>query len=274
MLRTALKPRWLGLFAVLVAILVSFTWLGLWQLDVAKDKGRAEAVESASARPVVDLATVVGPHQQFPADGSGRRVSATGSYAADGQVLVAPRRLDGRTGWWVVSPFVVDGTGGTLAVVRGFTTDPAAVPAPPGGTLTLVGSLAPGESPAEAPAASSAGTDPVLGSIDLAVLVNRWHGDLYNAFAFAVEERGGEGAQVDPAPLERVPPPTVGEGGLQWRNAAYALQWWIFAAFAAYMWFRMVRDDAERDRREAVPVTAQAQAEAPTGAPEEEKSST
>lgn len=272
MLRTALKPRWLGLFAVLVAILVSFTWLGLWQLAVAKDKGRAEAVESASARPVVDLATVVAPHQQFPGDGSGRRVTATGSYAADGQVLVAPRRLDGRTGWWVVAPFVVDGTGGTLAVVRGFTTDPATVPDPPGGTLTLVGSLAPGESPAEAPAASSAGADPVLGSIDLAVLVNRWQGDLYNAFAFALEERGGGGTPVDAAPLERVPPPMVGEGGLQWRNAAYALQWWIFAAFAAYMWFRMVRDDAERDRQEAEPVTDPA--EAPSVAPEEEKSST
>lgn len=261
MLRTALKPRWLGLFAVLVAILVSFTWLGLWQLDVAKSKGRAEAVQSASVQPVVDLTTVVRPHEQFPEDGSGRRVRATGSYAADGQVLVAPRRLDGRTGSWVVAPFVLD-TGGTLAVVRGFTTDPGAVLPPPGGSLTVVGSLAPGESPAQPPAPSSG--DPVLGSIDLAVLVNRWHGELYNAFAFALEERGAGGAQVDPAPLERVPPPAVGEAGLSWRNAAYALQWWIFAAFAAYMWFRMVRDDAEGDRLEAEPVRV----------PAKEKSST
>lgn len=88
-LRTALKPRWLGLFAVLVAILVSFTWLGLWQLDVAKSKGRAEAVAHSAGRPVADLTSVVRPHQAFPADGSGRRVRATGSYAADGQVLVA-----------------------------------------------------------------------------------------------------------------------------------------------------------------------------------------
>ena len=265
-LRTALKPRWLGLLAVLVAILVSFTWLGLWQLDVARDRGRAEAVEKAPAQSVVDLATVVGPHQQFPDDGSGRLVRATGSYAAGGQLLVAPRLLDRRTGYWVVAPFVVDGTGGTLAVVRGFTTDPAAVPDPPAGTLTLVGSLAPGESPAEAPAppAGVAPAHPLAGSIDLAVLVNQWEGDLYNAFAFGTEERGADGAPLDAAPLERVPPPRIGEAGLSWRNAAYALQWWIFAAFAAYMWFRMVRDDAERDRREAEPVTA----------PEKEKSST
>jgi cytochrome oxidase assembly protein ShyY1 len=284
-LRTALKPRWLGLFAVLVAVLVSFTWLGLWQLDVARDRGRAAAVEKAPAQPVVDLATVVRPHEQFPADGSGRRVRATGSYAADGQLLVAPRRLDGRTGYWVVAPLVVD-TGGTLAVVRGFTTDPAAVPPPPEGTFTLLGSLAPGESPAERPAPSgdAPAAFPVVGSIDLAVLVNQWDGDLYNAFVFAVEERGAGDAQLDAAPLERVPPPRIGEAGLSWRNAAYALQWWIFAVFAAYMWFRMVRDDADRDRREAEAAAGPAHepaagpapepADAPTGAPAEEKSST
>jgi cytochrome oxidase assembly protein ShyY1 len=273
-LRTALKPRWLGLFAVLVVILVSFTWLGLWQLSVAQDRGRAEAVEKAPRQPVVDLTSVVGPHQAFPADGSSRRVRATGSYAADGQFLVAPRRLEGRTGYWVVSPFVVDSTGGTLAVVRGWTTDPTSVPAPPAGTLTLVGSLAPGESPAQPPAEPpdgdpSVGGPEVLGSIDLAVLVNRWPGDLYNAFAFAIEERGGEGAQIDLGSLERVPPPLIGETGLSWRNAAYALQWWIFALFAAYMWFRMVRDDAERDRTEAATAAQQPSSMAST-----EKSST
>jgi hypothetical protein len=64
-----------------------------------------------------------------------------------------------------------------------------------------------------------------------------------------VEERDGDpsGAPVPAPGLERVPPPVIGESGLSWRNAAYALQWWIFAAFAAYMWFRMVRDDHQLD---------------------------
>jgi hypothetical protein len=79
--------------------------------------------------------------------------------------------------------------------------------------------------------------------------VNRWPGDLYNAFVFAEQEQA-DGREVAPSPgLHRVPPPEV-TGGLKWRNAAYALQWWMFAAFAAYMWFRMVRDDADRDLHE------------------------
>jgi len=30
-------------------------------------------------------------------------------------------------------------------------------------------------------------------------------------------------------------------GGLLWRNAAYALQWWVFALFAAYMGWSLPR---------------------------------
>ena len=254
MLRTALRPRWLGLFAVLVAVVVTFGRLGLWQLNVAQDRGRAEAAESAAGRPVAPLQDVVAPHSAFPSDGSGRRVQATGRSAGQGQFLVAPRRLDGESGYWVVSPFVVAATGAMLPVVRGFVTEASTAPAPPEAELVLTGSLAPGESPAAAPGSSPDGSGdyPVRGSIDLAVLVNEWDGELYNAFAFAVEERTETepgGGPVAAAGLQRVPPPAV-TSGLKWRNAAYALQWWIFAAFAAYMWFRMVRDDADRERDE------------------------
>ena len=193
------------------------------------------------------IAEALGPHAPFPAGGAGRRVQATGRYAADGQFLVAPRRLDGRDGAWVVTPLVVESTGATLAVVRGFVPESAVVPAPPGGPVTVTASLAPGESPSEAPAEGQwPGAAQVRGSIDLAVLVNEWQGDLYNAFGFAVEEQAGGGADLPASGLERVPPPVIGETGLSWRNAARAW-WWIFAAFAAYMWFRMVRDDHQLD---------------------------
>ena len=94
------------------------------------------------------------------------------------------------------------------------------------------------------PAALDQGVQPgQLGALDLSVLVNQWPGDLYNAFVFATGEQVGGGPAALGA-LQRVPPPSpTGGGGLQWRNAAYALQWWIFALFAAWMWFKMVRDD-------------------------------
>jgi cytochrome oxidase assembly protein ShyY1 len=247
-LRTALKPRWLALFALLVLIIVTFAQLGLWQLHVARDKGLAEALRKAhEARPVM-VDTVVEPHQPFPNAASARPVIAIGSYAADGQVLVGPRRLEGREGYWVVTPLVVDGTGARLAVVRGFVADPADAGTAPQDTVEVTGALAPGESPAQEARSPTGAGEPVLGSLDLAVLVNRWPGDLYNAFVFAQGERqvATRAAVVPGTGLERVPPPAV-TGGIKWRNAAYALQWWVFAAFAAFMWVKMVREDARRE---------------------------
>ena len=46
-------------------------------------------------------------------------------------------------------------------------------------------------------------------------------------------------------------PTPIGETGVQWRNAAYAVQWWIFALFALWMWVRMVRDETRRERAAA-----------------------
>lgn len=247
MLRTALKPRWLGLLAALVVVVAACIQLGLWQLHVAQDKGLADALRKAhEARPVA-IDSVVRPHQPFPNDQSSRAVIATGEYAAADQFLVGPRRLEGHSGFWVVTPLVVQETGARLAVVRGFVADPTRPVEPPTGSVTVEGSLAPGESPADPPTGAPAWPQEARGSIDLSVLVNEWSGDLYNAFVFAQAERTAAGAAVTPPEgLERVPPPEV-TGGLKWRNAAYAVQWWVFAGFAVFMWFRMVREDAGRD---------------------------
>ncbi len=247
-----LKPRWLGLLGALVVLLVAFTFLGLWQLSVARDDAEREALAQALLQAPVSLGTVLTPHSPFPGDASGRPVTVTGTYDPTGQVLVADRRLDGASGYWVLTPLVVDasGAGGParIAVLRGFVTDGRGTgPAPSAtGSVTVTGTLAPGESPA-----SSAATLPPgqLGSVDLARLVNLWPGDLYNAFVFATSE-----SPEASAGLQRVPPPPI-PTGLTWRNAAYALQWWVFGLFAAYMWWRMVRDDYRRDQADAVTPT-------------------
>ena len=142
----------------------------------------------------------------------------------------------GATSLVKVTPFVVEGTGATLAVVRGFVTDPADAGAPPPGNLTISGGLAPGESPASEPVAPGQ-----IGSVDLSLLVNAWPGDIYNAFVFLESE--------DPAAADqptRVPTP-LPDTSIQWRNAAYAVQWWVFALFALWVWFRMVREETLRE---------------------------
>ncbi len=240
MLRTALRPRFLGLFALCVLIAIAFGQLGRWQLGVAEDTASREALAQARSLTPVDLTTVLAPHTAFPGELGTRPVTATGAYADQGQVLVPDRLLGGVSGLWVITPFVLDEGGATLPVLRGFVEDPQEAGAPPTGTLTITGALAPGESPVT-------GTLPEgqIGSVDLSVLVNTWPGDLYNAFVFLAAEDPVAGAQ-----LTKVPTP-VAPSGLKWRNAAYAVQWWVFAAFAFWMWWRMVRDAADEGREES-----------------------
>lgn len=237
MLRTALRPRYLGLLAIVLVVGAAFVWLGRWQLGVAESTAHREAVEEARSRTPAELTAVLQPHAPFRDDLSSRPVTASGRYAGDGQLLVPDRRLDGVPGLWVLTPFVVDGSGATLPVVRGFVTHPGAAAPPPTGGLTITGGLAPGESPSSAPVPAGQ-----IGSVDLSLLVNTWPGDLYNAFVFLESETPAPAAG---AQLTRVPTP-VGEAGVRWRNAAYAVQWWIFAGFALWLWVRMVREEATR----------------------------
>ena len=253
MIRTALQPRWLGALLVAVVFAAVCGRLGAWQLDEARAEARAEAIERAASLPVSPLTEVVAPQSPFPRDGSTRRVTATGTYAPQRQILVADRRLDGTPGYWVVTPLVVSDTGASLPVLRGFVADPASAPAPPRGTVAVAGGLAPSESPR-----SEAGLpDGVLRSVDMSLLVNRWDTEVYNAFVFATEETavspdGGEQPVVLQG-LTRVPPPTGESGELNLKNAMYAVQWWIFAAFGFFLWWRAVRQAHRELAAEAAP---------------------
>ena len=240
MLRTALTPRFLGLLGLVLVLCATFVWLGRWQLGVAESTAQREAVEQARSQAPADLTTLLQPHAAVPGRpvvaavrrhrplrrrGPAARARAAGSRA--------------RPGLWVLTPFVLDDGGATLPVVRGFVTDAASATPPPEGTLTIRGGLAPGESPSPDPVPAGQ-----IGSVDLSQLVNTWPGELYNAFGFLESE-----SPATASGLATVPTP-LGETGVQWRNAAYAVQWWIFAAFALWMWGRMVRDETRRARAE------------------------
>ncbi len=230
------------MFGLLVAVVVTFTMLGFWQLDVARSKGAEDAVASAQQRTRAPLTDVIRPHQTFPDDGSLRKVSVTGHYDAKHQVLVSGRVLHGTHGYWVLTPLVVDATGARIAVIRGFVDRPSDAAAPTTGaqTVTVRGALAPGESP-------STGSHPKgqLGSVDLGLLLNRWGGTIYNAFIFETAQTPKDTT----ASITSFPPPQPATQGLRVVNAGYALQWWFFALFAIYLYWRMVRD-AHREAQE------------------------
>lgn len=253
MLQTARQPRNLALLALATAFAVVFAWLGVWQYNTAQHDAREAALREGPRQPTVPLDDLVQPHEPFPANGNLRKVETSGTYDTDKQFLVPGRVLNDQDGYWVVTPLAADSTGARLPVLRGFVTDPADAPAPPSGQIDLVGSLAPSDSPMDV------GPLPEgqRGSIDVAALVNEWGGSVYNAFVFVVDQEPAETAEA----LQAVPPPDPEVDGFDWRNLGYALQWWVFAGFAFYLWWRSVREDhldrvhADEGSRQARPAT-------------------
>jgi cytochrome oxidase assembly protein ShyY1 len=124
------------------------------------------------------------------------------------------------------------------------------VPAPPTGVVTVTGTLGPGESPRDGAPLPA----PQVRSVDLASLVNEWPGNLYNAVVLASGETDGPavGPDIAPAGLARVPPPDL-DTPLNLRNAAYAVQWWVFGIFAMWMWWKMFRAEQQAGEPLAAP---------------------
>jgi cytochrome oxidase assembly protein ShyY1 len=237
-LRTALRPRWLALLVVVLLAATGMAFLGQWQLDRARQRGAAaEAREQSRVRPVGDVLTA---RRTFPGEAAGARVEARGAWDPDRQVLVAGREQGGRTGFWVVTPLRLPDDSG-VAVVRGWVasaTDPAAA-ASPSGTVTVVGRLEPAEPPAQrAPGEAGGLPEGQVERLSSTELIARWPYPLLTGYLIAESQRPPAAA---PAPGPVPPPPP--ETGLAWQNLSYAVQWWAFALFGLFFWWRLVRDD-------------------------------
>ena len=239
MLRTALKPKHLRVFVVMVVLVAAFCWLGNWQWDSAHNKATQKALQEAATQKRVPLDEVLKPQTAFPNDKSLHPVEVTGHYDDAKTLLVAGRVLNSQRGYWLLTPLVVDSTGARLAIVRGFVTSTTNLPKPPAGKVRLEGAIAPSES------VSQLGQLPPnqIGTIDMGLLLNRWGGTVYNAFLFTTAQQPATTPEPQDATVQPVPPPHNQKTTLEWRNAAYAVQWWLFAAFVIFMWFKTVRDD-------------------------------
>ncbi len=245
-----LAPRFWGVHLLaLVAVLVA-GGLGYWQLEAWQARRAAEAVDLSSTDPV-PMTSVIGPDDPFPGAAVGRPVVVEGTWLPDATVLVSGRSRGDRDGFWVVTPLTV-GTpdAPAVAVVRGWAPTQDVVPAPPTGDAELVGWLQPGEGTG---AVDDDPDDDVLPQLRTADIVQRVDRDLYGAYVVVADPAEvAEGAWptgdravndgsagLAPADLEALP-----QSGrfTALRNLLYALEWWIFAGFAGFLWWRYVRE--------------------------------
>lgn len=260
MWKTALKPRWIAGFVFAIAISGVFVLLSQWQFGRST---QPEVVDNPATEQVRPLTSTIRPGEFFPGSQADQMVSARGTYDADRQVLVPDRLKDGKSGYWVIAAFAVDGApqlSGAAAsratwipVARGWVAEPGDAAAPPSGAIELTGRLL----PSEAPVAGVAPRPGEATAVSVAELINYWEVSSYPGFIAAGTELSGD-ADVSAAavgegrllPLEIGPQPPAQK--INWLNLFYSLEWVVFAGFALFIWWRLVKDDHQRDLEDAL----------------------
>ncbi|WP_193613026.1 SURF1 family cytochrome oxidase biogenesis protein [Nocardioides lijunqiniae] len=232
-MRAYLTPRMIGAHLLAVVCVGVACGLGVWQYDAWQRHRASEAVDLTQLEPV-PLADVMGGDDPFPGDKVGQPVEVSGTWLPDSTVYVEGREVDGVAGYWVVTPLAVGSADGSaLPVVRGWTERVDEAPAAPAGTADVVAWLQPTEGTGQADDDPS---DDVLPQLRTADLVQHVDQDLYGAYGVATEPLDGLRA----ATLEQLPAPGRFTA---LRNFLYALEWWVFGGFAAFIWWRFVREE-------------------------------
>jgi cytochrome oxidase assembly protein ShyY1 len=250
--RFLLTPRWLGLHLFALLAVPLCLWLGVWQLSRFEQRthtGAHRAAQAAAlvAEPVPLSGLLAGADAQTVTAGdAGREVTFSGRYDAKEQLFVPRRVVDNRTGYYVLTPLLLP-DGRHIPVIRGWTPSKTQVPAPAAGTVELHGRLQISEDESS-PGVIGSGSLPTgdVGMISPSTLVNLLPYPVYDGWI-----------ALDANSTSLVPVPTyqAAEGdGLTleaFQNLGYTCQWFVFAGFAVFMWFRLVRREAEvvRDRR-------------------------
>ncbi|MFE4408271.1 SURF1 family protein [Streptomyces sp. NPDC056821] len=263
MYRFLLTPRWWGINVFVLLAIPFCVFMGSWQLSrfEARVQDRRTATEQAASyreeapRPLDRL---------LPVDKrtSGMQTTATGRYAD--QLLVPDRELDGKPGYYVLTLLRTD-SGKALPVVRGWlpgTPDPARVPAPPTGEVAVTGALQASETPGDNGVSARGGLPSgQTAAISAASLVNLVPYGVYDAWVTL--------NHADPG-MTAVPAKAPDNTGLDlkaFQNLGYTGEWFVFAGFVVFMWFRLVRREVEALRDAELGLAPAEADEAPVPAP-------
>ena len=240
-------PKWLLGHVLVVAVVLSFTQFGFWQLrrhaersalnevTLARASAAPVALDEALAAAAAEVAAGADPALAL----RDRRVRVAGWFEPADEVLRRPVSRDGMPGYHVVTPLRLedDPEGRRLWVERGWVPDslnrvPVAEAAPPQGRVEVVGWLRATTAPPQGWVAAIAPRDPPTGRLaavaylDPERLRDQVGGPLVPAvlwLASIVDAPAAEGAVAASLPWPPEPHEvTMGS------HLGYAIQWFAF----------------------------------------------
>ncbi|MFJ9893713.1 SURF1 family protein [Streptomyces sp. NPDC091280] len=241
MYRFLLTSRWWGINVFVLLAIPFCVFMGSWQLS--RFQARVDSSHQATRQVQTDRTEAARPLAELlPVDQatSGRQTTATGRYGK--QLLVPDRQLDGKNGFYVLTLLRTD-DGRALPVVRGWLPggpDAAKAPAAPTGEVTVTGSLQASETPGDNGVSAQGGLPSgQTAAISAASLVNLVPYPVYDAWITL--DKADSGMTAVPATA----PANTGLDLKAFQNLGYTGEWFVFAGFVVFMWFRLLRREVE-----------------------------
>ena len=259
----ARRPRWIAALVLALVLAAGFAALSQWQLARSIATG---AVLTRNTETVVPLGTVAKPQSPVTDLSNAQLVEATGEWVPGDYVLVSDRLNSGTAGYWVVGHFRAESAsaessgaasgGGRLAglaVALGWSADREGAASArsklatnqPSGTVTITGRYFPSEGPQ--------GSDFERGKLSAAsvgAMLNLWKdtdpAGVYGGYLVSSTHPNGLTLIDSPVPSSDVE--------VNLLNIFYAVEWVVFAGFALFLWYRLVRDAWEREQEELAEV--------------------
>jgi surfeit locus 1 family protein len=230
--------RWLMLGVAAVGVAVTFS-LGMWQLGRAAEKTALQDAKQQQSDQVVLDGRTLGTARDEPQQRQAlihRRMLLRGQWLAEHTVFLENRQMNGKPGFFVMTPLKLEGTGAVVLVQRGWAqrsfTDRTALPVlqTPVGLVEVQGHLAPW--PSRLYDFGGAETGPIRQNLDLTAY------------------RQETGLSV--LEISLLQSGTASEGLLrEWplvasgvaKHHGYAFQWFGLSGLIAllYVWFQIVQ---------------------------------
>jgi surfeit locus 1 family protein len=238
----ARRPRWIAALVLALGIAAGFAALGQWQIGRAVQTATVVIVPDEKVTPLRQVAT---PQKEVTDRAAGQIVSITGKRVAGDTYVISDRVNFGVTGYWVLG-HVVATNGASVAVALGWSrtkaeADAAADVLRAGApSATYVGRYQPTEPPDQDDFRHN-----VVSVVSIPWLINEWKTVTPTAYGgYMVDNAAPAGLTK----IQSVRP--VNDVSLNWLNVFYAIEWTLFAGFAVYLWYRLVKDAWEREEED------------------------
>lgn len=240
MYRFLYSPRWIVLHTVVAILVVVMVNLAFWQIDRLHQRQDFNAVlESRVPAPVAPLHDVLAKYPN-PVDAEWYRVVAIGTYLQGESISVVNVTQDGQAGHDAVTPLLLD-SGQVLLVNRGFLPLSIDLPDAPSGRITIVGRLR-----VSAVRRTGAVSDPSSGDLQEVhrIDIDRLAPQLpFPPISMYVDLLDSQPPDSDL--LSRISDPAFTNGS----HLSYAVQWFLFSAFALVGWSIAVRREVKKNQR-------------------------